>query len=111
MIAADSFSRDELGIFRPILEALLAHGDYYMHLADLRAYLQTQSSVDAAYAAPDTWTRMAIVNVACSGAFSSDRTISGYAADIWHLQPYPLVHQPADIRHLQPYPLAHQPAA
>jgi starch phosphorylase len=64
--------------------------DYYMHLADLRAYLQTQSRVDAAYAAPDTWTGMAIINVACCGTFSSDHTINRYAADIWHLQAYPL---------------------
>jgi starch phosphorylase len=61
-----------------------------MHLADLRAYLEAQGRVDAAYAAPDTWTRMAIVNVACSGAFSSDRAIDQYASGIWQLQPCPI---------------------
>ena len=95
MIAADYFSRDEPDIFRPIVDTLLTHGDFYMHLADLRTYLETQSRVDAVYATQDTWTRMTIVNVACSGRFSSDHAINQYASGIWHLQPFPITLWPA----------------
>jgi starch phosphorylase len=90
MIATDYFSRDEPGIFRPIVDTLLTRGDFYMHLADLRAYLETQSHVDAVYNTQDIWTRMAIANVACSGTFSSDRAITQYASGIWNMQPYPI---------------------
>jgi starch phosphorylase len=90
MIAADYFSRDEPGTFRPIVDTLLSQGDFYMHLADLRAYLETQSHVDAVYATQDTWARMAIVNVACSGRFSSDHAINEYASGIWHIQALPI---------------------
>jgi starch phosphorylase len=90
MIAADYFSRDEPGIFRPILDLLLREGDFYMHLADLRAYLDTQSRVDAVYNTQDVWTRMAIANVASAGIFSSDRAINQYASGIWNMQPHPI---------------------
>jgi starch phosphorylase len=90
LIAADHFSRDEPGIFRPILDTLLTRGDYYMHLADLTAYAQTQARVGALYADPDAWAKKAIVNVACSGKFSSDRSIAEYAANIWNVRPCPV---------------------
>ena len=79
----DDFSRGEPGIFEPIRDSLLTHGDYYMHLADLTSYTQTQTRVGELYADPEAWARKAILNVACSGKFSSDRTIGEYAADIW----------------------------
>jgi starch phosphorylase len=82
-IAADAFSRHEPGLFRPLLDALLVQGDHYMHLADLRSYLDADARLTALYAQPDAWTRMAILNVAASGKFSSDRTIGQYAAEIW----------------------------
>jgi starch phosphorylase len=90
LIASNYFSRDEPGIFGPIWDTLLTHGDYYMHLADLAAYTKTQGLVGALYADPDAWTRKAILNVACSGKFSSDRTIAEYAADIWNAEPCPV---------------------
>jgi len=61
-----------------------------MHLADLKAYVETQERVTALYADPDGWARKAIINVACSGRFSSDRTIREYAAEIWHAKPCPV---------------------
>ena len=61
-----------------------------MHLADLKAYVETQGRVAALYADPDGWVRKAIINVACSGRFSSDRTIREYAAEIWHAKPCPV---------------------
>ena len=91
MIASNYFSRDEPGVFIPIIDALLTHGDFYMHLADLVDYLQYQDDVSALYANPPEWTRKAIINVGCSGAFSSDRSIARYASDIWDAKPCPVM--------------------
>jgi starch phosphorylase len=90
LIFTDHFSRDESGIFAPIRETLLERGDYYMHLADLVSYAQAQQRLGDLYADPDGWTRKAIINVACSGKFSSDRTIAEYAAGIWNASPCPV---------------------
>jgi starch phosphorylase len=90
LIGSDYFSGSEPGIFRPIWDTLLTRGDYYMHLADLTAYAQTQTKVGALYLDPEAWARKAIINVACSGKFSSDRTIAEYAADIWNVEPCPV---------------------
>jgi glycogen phosphorylase len=90
LIFNNYFSRDEPGIFAPIRETLLDRGDYYMHLADLTAYAQAQQRLGELYADPDAWARKAIINVACSGKFSSDRTIAEYAAGIWNAVPCPV---------------------
>jgi len=90
MIATNAFSPDEPGIFAPILDVLLTHGDYYRHLADLSAYVETQVKVSSLYTQPDAWARKAVLNVGHSGKFSSDRTIAEYASDIWQAQPCPL---------------------
>ncbi len=90
LIRADHFNPDEPGIFQPIWDLLLPEGDYYMHLADLSAYAAAQARIDALYRDPESWTRKAIVNVARSGKFSSDRTIAEYAAEIWHAAPCPI---------------------
>ena len=90
LIASNHFSRYEPGVFVPLLDALLAHGDYYMHLADLRSYLEADERLRALYARPEEWARKAILNVAGSGRFSSDRTISEYASEIWRARPCPV---------------------
>jgi starch phosphorylase len=90
LIFHDHFSRDEPGIFAPIRETLLDHGDYYMHLADLTAYMKAQEQLGQLYADPEAWARKAIINVACSGKFSSDRTIQEYATKIWDAAPCPV---------------------
>jgi starch phosphorylase len=90
LIGGDYFSRNEPGIFRPIWDTLLTNGDPYLHLADLGAYVEIQAKVDAEFADPDAWSRKAILNVAHSGKFSSDRTIAEYAADIWNAEPCPV---------------------
>jgi starch phosphorylase len=87
LIAADHFSRYEPGLFRPILEALLVRGDTYRHLADLTDYARAHKQLAALYADQEGWARKAIINVACSGKFSSDRTIKEYADEIWNLKP------------------------
>jgi starch phosphorylase len=90
LIFNDHFSRNEPGIFEPIRQMLLHRGDYYMHLADLNSYLQTQGRVSALYPVPNAWSMRAIINVACSRRFSNDRTIREYAAEIWHAKPSPV---------------------
>jgi starch phosphorylase len=90
LIESDHFSRDEPGIFRPIWDTLLTRGDYYMHLADLTAYTKAHEQVSALYADRDGWARKGVLNVACSGKFSSDRTIAEYAAHIWNAEPCPV---------------------
>ena len=90
LIASDHFSPHEPGVFTPLLEMLLTHGDHFMHLADLNSYLRADEQLRTLYADPDAWARKAILNVAGSGNFSSDRTIAEYAAEIWNLQPCPI---------------------
>ena len=87
LIFSDHFSRHEPGIFEPLRDTLLTHGDYYMHLADLTSYLDADRRLIELYAKPEEWTRKAILNVAGSGKFSSDRTIAQYAAEIWNAKP------------------------
>jgi glycogen phosphorylase len=86
LISSDYFSRYEPGVFAPLRDMLLTH-DHYMHLADLKSYLDADERLRALYAEPDEWARKAILNVASSGKFSSDRTIAEYAAKIWNVQP------------------------
>ena len=90
LIFSDHFSRNEPGVFAPLRETLLTHGDYYMHLADLTSYCRAQEAAGALYANPGEWARKAILNVASSGKFSSDRTIAEYARDIWKAEPCPI---------------------
>jgi glycogen phosphorylase len=90
LIFDNHFSADEPGIFEPIRETLLTKGDYYMHLADLAGYVQTQGTVAALYGDRRAWAKKAIHNVARSGKFSSDRTIAEYAADIWGAKSCPV---------------------
>jgi starch phosphorylase len=87
MISSNYLSRYEPGIFTPLSDALLTHGDNYMHLADLKSYLEADHRLTELYADGDAWARKAILNVAGSGKFSSDRTIAQYAAEIWNAKP------------------------
>ena len=90
LIFSDHFSRDEPEVFAPFREVLLNGGDHYMHLADLTSYLEADERLRALYADSNRWARKAILNVAGSGKFSSDRTIAEYAAHIWDLKPCPV---------------------
>ncbi len=86
LIFSDYFSRNEPGIFNPLRDMLLTNGDHYMNLADLKSYMEADERLRALYANPDGWARKAILNVAGSGKFSSDRTIAEYAKEIWNVQ-------------------------
>ena len=90
LIFSDYFSRYEPGVFEPLREMLVTHGDHYMHLADLSSYLEADERLSALYSNPDEWARKAILNVAGSGKFSSDRTIAEYAAEIWRIKACPI---------------------
>jgi starch phosphorylase len=90
LIFSNHFSRYEPGVFGPLRDALLTRGDYYMHLADLKSYLEADQRLHDLYADPDAWARKAVLNVAGSGKFSSDRTIAEYAAEIWNTKPCPV---------------------
>jgi glycogen phosphorylase len=90
LIASDHFSRNEPGAFAPLVDTLLKNGDHYMHLADLMSYMEADRKLVELYADRDAWARKAILNIAGSGKFSSDRTIAQYAAEIWQAKPCPV---------------------
>jgi len=81
------FSPGEPSRYQGIYDALVNWGDHYLLLADYASYVAKQAEVDALYRDSDAWTRMAILNVAGMGAFSSDRTIAQYAHEIWNTKP------------------------
>jgi glycogen phosphorylase len=90
LIFSGYFNRNEPGAFEPLRETLLTKGDFYLHLADLTSYLDTDKRLTELYADPDSWAQKAILNVAGSGKFSSDRSIAEYSADIWKVEPCPI---------------------
>ncbi|MDP3817780.1 MAG: glycogen/starch/alpha-glucan phosphorylase [Methylotenera sp.] len=85
MIADGYFSIDEPNRYQPIVDNLLKNGDQYLLLADYASYIETQDRVGKLYQHQDEWTRLAILNVANMAKFSSDRAISDYAKNIWHV--------------------------
>jgi starch phosphorylase len=87
LIFSNHFSENEPGAFEPLRQSLVAGGDHYMHLADLKSYLDTDQKLTEVYKGPEEWARRAILNVAASGKFSSDRTIAQYAGEIWNAKP------------------------
>jgi starch phosphorylase len=88
-IFSNHFSANEPGIFEPLREPLMSR-DHYMHLADLGSYLEADRRLLELYADQQEWTRKAILNIASSGRFSSDRTIAEYASEIWRARPCPI---------------------
>ena len=85
-IRAGVFSGGDGERHRGIVENMRSH-DWFMVAADFDAYWHAQRHVDVAWTDPDDWTRKAILNIAPMGRFSSDRTIRGYARDVWDVQP------------------------
>ena len=90
LITADLLTQHEPGVFDPIRHALLEGGDFYRHLADLSDYARAHRELNTCYADRAAWNAMAVRNVACSGRFSSDRTIMEYAREIWNLRVSPV---------------------
>jgi starch phosphorylase len=92
-IGRGDFSAQDPNRFAPLVDALLRKGDYYMLLADYRAYVTAQEAVGKLFMDKDAWTRKSILNTACMGKFSSDRSVMEYADHIWELKPLPLVEE------------------
>jgi glycogen phosphorylase len=90
LISSNHFSPHERGVFAPLYDTLLTYGDHYMHLADLKSYLEADQRLRELYSDSDEWVGKAILNVAGSGKFSSDRTIAEYASQIWEVKPCPV---------------------
>lgn len=87
MIASGFFSPDDPVRFQPLVDSLLQGGDRYALLEDYSDFLTAQDAVDRLYLDPDEWSRRAILNVARSGIFSSDRAIQTYADEVWGVSP------------------------
>ncbi len=87
MISGNVFSAHNHGLFAPIIDNLLHHGDYFCVLADYQAYVQCQEQVSTLYRDQDEWTRRSILNTANMGKFSSDRSVMDYAQNIWGVDP------------------------
>lgn len=85
-----TYAKGDKGLFREIYDSLLNGGanrsDVYFILKDFRSYAEAQKRINELYKDKDGWARMALLNTACSGKFSSDRTIQEYVDDIWHLE-------------------------
>jgi starch phosphorylase len=88
MIANGFFSPEEPSRYRAITDNLL-NSDHFKVLADFQSYMDISDHADTIYRQPDEWNRMAILNTARMGYFSSDRTIEEYAKKIWHVAPIP----------------------
>jgi starch phosphorylase len=88
LIQEGFFCPESPEIFHPIIDSLLNHGDRFMVLADFESYSKLQKKMEDDFRNTDLWTRKSILNSARTGKFSSDRTISEYAKDIWGVQPH-----------------------
>ena len=86
-IRSGVFSPDDPNRFHGLLDNL-CHHDWFMVAADFQAYYDSQREVDRIWRDRDIWTRRAIVNAASMGWFSSDRTVRGYADDVWNAEAY-----------------------
>ncbi|MBI5099703.1 MAG: glycogen/starch/alpha-glucan phosphorylase [Nitrospirae bacterium] len=86
MIRSGYFSPENAGLFKPVVDSILYHGDTYMVLADYESYINCQERVGNLYEDKHEWAKKSILNVANMGRFSSDRTIMEYAREIWGIE-------------------------
>ena len=84
------FNLDQPGLYQPIWDTLLTHGDHFLVLDEFAAYVAKQDEIAKVYEDPARWSRMCLMNIANSGKFSTDRTIAEYAKEIWHITPCPV---------------------
>ena len=91
LLESGHFNQFEPEIFDPLTRAIRNPHDPWLVAADFRSYLEAQQQVDIAYRDQENWVRMSILNTACSGKFSTDRTMRDYNRDIWKLEPPPPV--------------------
>ncbi|HHX83357.1 MAG TPA: glycogen/starch/alpha-glucan phosphorylase [Pseudomonadaceae bacterium] len=89
LLETDSFCPGEPGLFTPLTESIRSAQDAWLTAADFRSFVDAQQYAAACYRDVERWTTMSMLNTACSGRFSSDRTIREYTRDIWRLQDAP----------------------
>ena len=87
-----TFANGDTEMYRDLYNSLLNtkggnRADMYFILKDFRSYAEMQKKVEEAYRDKEGWAKKALLNTACCGKFSSDRTIQEYVDDIWHLDP------------------------
>jgi len=87
LLRSGYFNQFEPGLFNPVIDSITSPHDPWVTAADFRSFVDTQEVVAAAYRDSERWTRMSILNTACSGKFSTDRTMLDYNRNIWKLQP------------------------
>ena len=87
LLESGHFNHFEPGIFDAIIQSIREPADPWMTAADFRGFIDAQQRAEETYRDVDRWTRMSILNTACSGRFSTDRTMRDYNDDIWHLEP------------------------
>ena len=81
-----TFAPEYPDIFRDIYNSIIGRDEYFV-LEDFASYVDIQEKVSQAYKDKDNWAKMAVINTAKSGKFSSDRTIREYASEIWNIKP------------------------
>jgi glycogen phosphorylase len=86
-LGSDSFTPNEPGVLSPLRHSLLDGGDPFLVMADYASYIAKQEEVDLAFRDKENWAKMAIMNTARVGKFSSDRTIHEYSKEVWNLKP------------------------
>ncbi len=101
-----TYSKNDPDLFRPLYNSLLntqstSKADTYFILKDFDSYAEAQRKVEAAYRNEKEWAKSAILNIACSGKFSSDRTIQEYVDDIWHLDKVVLPPKKSEVKTLK----------
>uniref|UniRef100_A0A8C3HXT4 Alpha-1,4 glucan phosphorylase n=1 Tax=Chrysemys picta bellii TaxID=8478 RepID=A0A8C3HXT4_CHRPI len=95
-LSSGFFSPKDPGCFRDVVNMLMNH-DRFKVFADYQAYMECQGRVDQLYRKPREWTKKVIKNIASSGKFSSDRTITEYAREIWGVEPSAVKIPPPNI--------------
>ena len=90
LLESGHFNHFEHGIFDAIIQSIKEPADVWMTAADFRSFVDAQDRAGGAFKDEATWTRMSILNTACSGRFSTDRTMRDYNDGIWHLEPIEL---------------------
>ncbi len=99
-IAGGAYSPHEKGLYAPLVRSWVEQDEFFA-LADFRSYIERQHDVARAWERPDHWARMAILNVARMGYFSSDRSICEYSERVWHVRPMP-IHLPSGPETVRP---------
>lgn len=97
LIVNGFFSRGDCSVFRPLVDNLMQQDPFFV-FADFQSYIDCQDRVDSAYLDVGAWTAASIRNSACSGKFSSDRSVRDYSAEIWNVPSVPIrLYSPEDV--------------